>query len=203
MEARMFMYKLFAISVLLLAMACSSAGIKISSEPEGADVVNSTNEVIGQTPLSVNSDQLTKIQDGSKLVFQLRKSGYQNKSVLLDKVGADEHKFKLDQLSAENFKSNNLFLYSKPSNKMVREALQIQGLLISKKVDEAAQRINEFQKQYPNIAASYVLLANISAIRNQNAQALQYLMRAQTIDPEDEVVSRMINQIRSTAGEKL
>jgi Flp pilus assembly protein TadD len=99
---------------------------------------------------------------------------------------------RLTKADQDYFSKKLLTDFSAETNKMARELMQMHGLVLAGKLDEAEKLLSEFQKQFPNIAASYVLSASIENQRGKRDSARRYLMRANQIDPNDPVVLRML-----------
>lgn len=186
--------KCAAVSMLALAAtACATTGrVELKSEPGGAEVSNLAGEKLGQTPLSLKDDALAKAVRDGRFAVVLSSPGYADREVLMELHGDDTHTVRLRPLDESYFSQRLLNDFSRESNAMARELLQIQGLLIVKKLDEAEKRLTEFQKRFPNIAASYVLLGNIESARGNAQKARGYLARARQIDPADPVIARLL-----------
>ena len=176
------------------AMSCSIARTKVEvrSEPSGAEVSSLSGEVLGSTPLVISGDTLQKVSQDGKFFAIVSAPGHLGSQIVFDMHGEDVHQVKLRPLDSNYFTQNLLKNYQKQANEMARSLLQIQGLIAVKKLEEAERAIQDFQKLYPNIAASYVLLGNIELIRGNRGKAHGYLLRAQSIDPEDPVIARLV-----------
>ncbi len=83
---------------------------------------------------------------------------------------------------------------------MVRDLLRIQGLVITRNYDEAEHNLEKFQKSYPNVAASYVLSADLYSARGDLEKAHSYLQRAYSIDKDDPVIPMMMERLKMKAG---
>ncbi len=202
------------ISLLLIAMllnACSllkfndKKEITIASIPSSAEVVNAAGEVVGVSPISLQAETLAKLTDGDKLIFSVRKPGFETQTLVVDLsvTNISSHVVKLKEQSASTFSNDILLQYSKQTNEMIREILSIQGLIVASEWALADERLNGFEKKFSNIAAALVLRANVEINRGQVPRALEYLKRARSIDPDDTYISRLILSLqgRVPAGE--
>jgi tetratricopeptide (TPR) repeat protein len=188
------MKKLFAGAFALIFAACSTGGkrLTIESEPGGAAIRTAEGELLGETPKTFEGAELEKIQKQDSAIFILKKDGYVPREVQVRIEGDDKYATKLNRLDDEFFKQVWVNEFPKETNSLARELLSIHGLILTGKLDEATRRIEEFQKSYPNLAASWVLRSNIATLQNQKEEARNFLLRAKSLDPADPVVGRLL-----------
>lgn len=189
-------FQVLALVPLLAATAQSCASmqrqLEVTSQPAGAEVFNRAGEKIGVTPLVLQDSALDKVLDDGRAYVQLRAPGYAAERLLLEFKGRDSHDIRLLKLDDSYFSEKVMADFMPQTNRMIRELLSIQGLIVVRKLDQAEKSLNEFQKQFPQVAASYVMHANIALMTGRKKEAKAYLLRARSIDPADSVVSRMI-----------
>lgn len=185
--------------VILFVSACSTGQINISSNPAGAKILTINGESIGETPKTLTKKEFEKILVDKRATFILEKDGYASREVIFDVKGVENYEFKLNPLDKDYFKTKLLSQYPKEANELIREVLSIQGLIMNKKTAEAEKRVEEFQKNYPTVAAGFVLGANLAMLKNDKTTAQSHLLRAQSLDPQDPVVIRLLKNIK---GEK-
>jgi hypothetical protein len=195
--------KCFAIALCALLGGCSLLGSKrvdLRTVPAGAEVSLLDGEKLGVTPLVLKGDLIEKASTNGRLELLVSRGGYQTRQLVLDVHGNDRHDVRLTALDQDYFARKALQEFAQPINAMARQLLRIQGLLLVKKLDEAQKLIEEFQKDYPNVASSFVLLANVELLKGRPQKARGYLLRAQSIDSRDPVISRMLGSLPQTKG---
>ena len=181
--------------LLFLISACSSVGVtkvEIKSNPPAAQVLSLERKVVGVTPLVLTGDILKQNSKEGRVFVILSAPGYVERELFLDVHGDDVHQVTLAKLDENYFIDKILGSLSPEANHMARDLLQIQALLLSKKINEAETGILEFQKRFPNIASSFVLLAGVEMARGNVPKARGYLLRAQSLDPSDPVAARLL-----------
>jgi tetratricopeptide (TPR) repeat protein len=184
-------------AALALAAVCGCASVKarvdIKSEPSGAEVFDRAGTKLGETPLSVEGDKLSSVTDQGFATLELRKSGYESRTLVIDTSrGMADLSLKLRTLDEAYFRKATTKEFTPEINAIARELLGIQGLIIIAARDEAEERLRKFQDEYPLVAAGYVMRANLALMRGDRSQAQGYLLRAQELDPLDPVVTRML-----------
>jgi hypothetical protein len=193
------------VPLALASGACSQkyARVQIFSEPLGAEVRTPKGEVLGLTPLTLEGDALKQASpDGKLMTVVVDAPGYVASHYTLEIRGKDKQEIKLRKVDEDAFREGVLFQYGSQVNRMVRELMSIQGMILVKKLAEAERALDEFHAKYPNIAASYVLSANVSIVRGELETAHGYLLKARSIDPSDMVVQQMLSQLTSFGARK-
>lgn len=184
--------RIFFATVTLTALsACSSRQLVVESTPDGAEVRTSSGEVLGKTPLSFESAQLSKVTEDGVVSFRLSASGYVPLSVFTELRGIDTVRVNLTKLDDKYFHEEVAVAYSAQHNELARELLRIQNLVQARKIDEAAARLTTFQEKYPFVATGYLMQANLDLLRKDTDAARLALARARKLDPEDPVIARM------------
>lgn len=180
---------------LVVLQGCSSATIKVESNPPGA-VVSLNNKEIGQTPLALKSSDYKEAFRMSFIELTVRAKGYEPRSFIAKTEGDQTVSITLNPYTEEYFANTLMANYQAQANKLIRDLLFIQGLLINKKYEQAEAALGDFIRQYPNIAATYVLRANIEISKNNRDLALRNLERAISIDPQDATAQRMMENLK-------
>jgi hypothetical protein len=189
---------LFAALALVVAFGCGSAAkrsVELRSEPSDSEVKTTDGEVLGTTPLKLNEDVLNRITQKGVFSVEINHPGYVQDRLILDAHGEDVHDVKMRKLDESYFSHSLMADFAKQANAMARDLLRIHGALVARKFAETEQLIIEFQKKFPNVAASYVMRANVEVLRGNKKDARAYLVRAQSLDPEDSNIQRMLTQI--------
>lgn len=187
-------------TALMLFAGCSTisstftSNVEIQTVPSGADVLAISGEKVGTTPMVI-SDEIKRKLNGpdNRINAILALPGYERREIYIESRGYETMEIRLTKLDDTYFSKRLTEDFSKQTNEVARNLLQIQGLLIAKKFDRAKQLADEFQKRFPNIAASYVLMASIEMAGGDRNKAKAYLLRAKSLDPDDPVVARMLN----------
>lgn len=190
----------FIVLLFLFLTACSSLKkeVRIESNPTGADIINKQKQLIGQTPYVIGEADLSKIKDGDKIYITVTKPGYEARTIITELREIDTHSVNLVAQSVESFKKDVLFQHNDRSNELVRDILVIQGLLMAGQYQECEKKISSFEERYPNIAAVYVLRANIEMIKKNKVAAMQYLKKAEKIDPDDPFLKSVISRYQKS-----
>lgn len=182
-------------SFVYFLASCASIGarqVELKTVPEGAVIRSVAGEELGKSPLQLSGDGLTKAMRDGRLKVIVAAPGYSEREVSFDVRGDDSHEIRLTPLDTEYFEKHVLHDFSPQLNQMTKDMLNIQGLVIAKRLPEAEKAIESFQKAFPNVAASYVMAANVELIKGQRDRALANLLRARSIDPKDAVIARML-----------
>ena len=191
------------VGALLVTLSAGCAGpakrIEIHSEPDGAEILALDGTLIGSTPATFSGDILDRISKDDRVLLLVQAPGYMPRQVIFDVHGEDVHKIILSKFDENYFQQRLLKDFHKNVNEMSRELLRIQGSVMVRKLDEAERALEEFQKTYPNIAASYALLGNIEMLRGRPEKARAYLLRGESMDPDDPAIKRALGiQVRPT-----
>jgi predicted Zn-dependent protease len=177
---------------LALLSACSSTGLNISSNPEGAEVTNLQGELIGKTPLTLSSEQLAKVSDNGLLNFKVSAPGHLPRLVYADGGVAREISVALPKSEAGSFKSEFTRDFGQDMNQMLRSAFVIQKLVGSRNFSEAAKEIEAFKKEYPSLAYGHVISAHLALAQGKREEARASLSRARALDPKDPDINQSL-----------
>lgn len=92
--------------------------------------------------------------------------------------------------------------YSGPkSNKIIRELLTAQFLLLNNQVQQAKNVILKAEKGFPGVSAFYTLLAYIESSQGNNVKAKSYLKKSLHLDRNDQMAKRMLQAINEKKEE--
>lgn len=183
-----------------LLVGCATAPqIRVSSTPEGAEIV-SKDQVLGKTPITLKKSELEKVLEGNTVPVQIRLQGYEEKSMILKLEGDSSYQFSLQAIDEKSFQNQTFFHHSLRLNQLIRSLLICQGLVFAQKFDEAEKAVKEIQSKYPTVASAYVLEANIYILKEKNDLALTALKKAIDIDPEDPAARRLYERVKNKNG---
>ncbi len=179
---------------ILTLSACGTVArrVEISSTPTGASVRTAQGQVLGVTPVTLESDTLALASSSGMVSVVLNAPGHLERELLLELHAASSHQVNLTPARPELFRESLLSTHAVDINALTREILQIHGLIINRRSTEAEKRIADFQKSYPSIAAPHVMLAQIFAKQGKVDEAKKELLRALSLDPRDPVASRSL-----------
>lgn len=168
-----------------LISACSSSAYKISSLPQGAEVLSTRGEVIGKTPLTLTPDQASKITQLGLLNFKIVASGHVPQVVFVDANTTQEVSIKLVPSGADSFKAEFAKDFSADLNRMLRQSYAVQKLISERKNVEATAAVEKFKAEYPQLAYGYMVSAHLNMIAGKKEAARNDLIRAKALDPQD------------------
>lgn len=188
------------VSITFLLHSC--AGLKkmesyrIQSDLAEVSLFSADGEFLGKTPLELSPEQMQKISLGEDhFQFVARKEGYLDGQYSLVLTSPTTIKISLKNLSSEHFNQWVLKKYSRETNKMLKEILEIQSLVFSADRSQLEARVAQFNQTYQNIAPAYTLQGSVYLREGKVIEARQNLDRALSIDPEDLTAKRLVEEI--------
>lgn len=187
------MKNIFSNIALLLFFSCASKQVMINSNPPGADVYNGQDK-IGTTPLNLDSEKLKRMTESGVIEIALRKDGFNEKIFIFKPEGIETYNLNMNSL-VEMQTQMLPSQYRGTISAITRDLLTIQGLIFSKKLPEAKQKLTLFQEKYPFIAASFVLSSSIALLNSDLKSAYLDLVKAQTLDQSDPQIKKMLNEV--------
>jgi tetratricopeptide (TPR) repeat protein len=184
----------------LIMPSCSSLnqqqGFKIQSEISEINIYSSQGDFIGKTPLELNREEMRRLGVGENhYQFHARKEGFVDGQYSLVLLSPTTIKISLSHLGQEHFNQWILKKYSRETNKMIKEILEIQSLVFSSDRSQLENRISEFNQTYQNLAPAYTLQGSVYLRDGKYVEARQSLDRALSIDPEDLTAKRLVEEI--------
>ncbi len=195
--------KLLILSLLFLS-SCSmfravtkKEKMKLTSVPERAQIFNAKNELLGETPLELNADDVSKLQDGNYLFLTFKKEGYLDLQVAANTSELNATEVKMEKLSDDHFEKWVFKKYKNEINYYSKDLLSVQWLIFSKKFPEARNRIFELNKKFPNIAAVFTMMAQIEIQERKFNQAKIYIDKALQLDEKDTTAIRMLSLVNA------
>lgn len=181
------------IALPFLISACASRSVELVSEPSGLEIQTLGGETLGTTPVILKNEALEKASSSDGLLaVRFVGPGYLPQTLIVEVRGADSYRMQPIKLDDSFFRRYVLRDFSGEHNAMVRDMLNIQGLIRVKKYAEAEQALVAFQERFPTIALSHVMLANLALVKKDKALARRYLLQAQALDSTDPVILRML-----------
>ena len=180
-------------AVTAIITGCASRSVELVSEPNGLEIQTLGGETLGTTPVILRDEALEKASSSDGLLaVRFVGPGYLPQTLIVEVRGADSYRMQPIKLDESFFRRYVLRDFSGEHNAMMRDMLNIQGLIRTKKFTQAEQALVTFQERFPTVAVSQVMLANLALIKGDKKQARRYLLQAQALDPKDPVILRML-----------
>lgn len=191
---------IYLVTTSLILHSCAGLqkmeSFRIQSDLAEVSLYSSEGELIGKTPLELSPEQMQKLSLGEDhFQFVARKEGYVDGQYSLVLTSPTTIKISLKTLSSEHFNQWVLKKYSRETNKMLKEILEIQSLVFSADRTQLEARVAEFNQHYQNIAPAYTLQGSVYLREGRVIEARQSLDRALSIDPEDLTAKRLIEEL--------
>lgn len=190
-------FKILTMTLLLLAVACSSSGVvKISSVPEGATITsNGANgtKIIGKTPLQVDASSLPG--EGRFNSLTLTKDGHRDHHLLLARDrGSDNYDISVN-LQAQGDDPKVADARTR-QERLAKLLLQAHALTAAKKYQEADRVLGSLLQDYPHISAGHDLMGNLAYLQKDLKTALSHYERSLQINPENNETKQMIDRLK-------
>lgn len=195
------MEKNFLILIVMFFLSSCSLwnGVKkrenliIDADPVKTKVYSESGDLIGETPLELTPEQVDKIKSGEFCKFLLRNEGFIDLNVVVNTKEMTNASFKMEKLKTDHFEKWVFGSYNTDLNVYSKDLLNLQMLMMVKKYEDARNKIMEFQKKYPNVGATFTMLAHIEIQEKKFEKAKLYLEKAIQIDAKDSTAIRMLN----------
>ncbi len=179
----------------IIGTSCSSKVIRVESKPTSAQVFLN-DKPIGKTPMDLKSTDFKQEFNKPYVDIKVVNAGFEPKTMLVATNSIQKINVELKPYDKKYFETKLMSDFQDSSNELIREVLQIQGLIVAQKMDEAEEKNKNFMKRYPNVAAAFVLQSSIEVAKNNIDQAMKNLKRAAQIDPADPVVVRAMESLK-------
>lgn len=197
------MIRVYLLSLIFFLAGCSifssqnkRGTITITSVPPKADIFLGGNN-IGQTPMEIPQSQYeSSVQDGF-VVVTIKRVSYYPQQVYAPVDGIKNINVDLSKIVDSDLEVLVQSGWLSKANEMTRRLLQIHGLMVAKKLNTAKAELIQFQKDNPNIAASYTLLANIYLVEGNLAEAQGLLNRAINLNSKDATALKLLNMLKA------
>lgn len=182
-------------------VACASTGnMKLTSEPEGADVLvvesNGSERKLGTTPLHL-SQQDFKFSDQQILDIRFKKTGFVSERVVVDTQSFDRSiDMHLKMTSSVAWQE----AYQDPKaspylSDIASLAAEIQSAAMSKDYSTAEKLARVMISRYPHVSVGWTLMGNIYYIRKDMGQAIQSYRKALEIDPTNTATKEVLSRL--------
>jgi len=189
--------KTLTLTLLLIAVACSSSGIvKISSVPEGATVAaNSTTgtKIIGKTPLQLDASSFPG--EGRFNSLTLTKDGHRDQHILLGRDRGSENYDISVNLQTQGDDPKVMDARSR-QERLAKLLLQGHALTAAKKFQEADRVLGTLLQDYPHVSAGHDLMGNLAYLQKDLKTALVHYERSLQINPENGETKQMVDRLK-------
>ncbi|PIU00272.1 MAG: hypothetical protein COT74_04885 [Bdellovibrionales bacterium CG10_big_fil_rev_8_21_14_0_10_45_34] len=192
-----------ALTCLLILPNCSSPQFVVDSEPNGAQVVVTSDshspQMIGSTPITTSPSAFAS--GSSSTIVEIKKAGFVSRLVHLPETtfSRSTHiKVKLTEdrvpASCEN---QNLAVRD-----VSRGIARAQSLIASKKMDEAMNLLKNLIARFPENPVLYDLIGNIYYMQRELQLALSAYKKSNQIEPGNSETENMIEKIKLISGDR-
>ena len=189
----------FMTTILLVAvlLGCSNSVTIVSSPPKAmVSVIEPGKEVpkaIGETPITIDTDEIEDAVDTGTIVFILSKKGFTSQRFVVPNLsGAD--------LKIESYLESNLDSNYKQFNEIIAMILHSEKLLIEERYDECLKSVEKIKAINPNISAAHQLEGSAYFMKKDLKKSRFAWLRAVQLEPENVDALAMLNLIEKTLG---
>jgi hypothetical protein len=183
------------IILTIIASACSSSSIKVSSNPKGAkvylrDIGSKDKKELGITPLSITQDKLKKlIKDDGLFSLIIEHELYYSKEIYVTEATQKEMVFefvleKLPKIGA----AHNI-------DEIVERFFTCQRFIRVKRFQDCHQVLNNLIDKYPEVSTIYEFQGTIYYLNNEKEKAIQAFNTALKYNANNAESSRMLKVI--------
>ena len=195
--------RLIFLLLFLLISSCSyfkstvelNDNVIINSNPVGAEIYTDSGELLGLTPLKIGIDKLGLIQKNSIVSVTLKKLNYLDLHVVFKNLGISEFTVILQKLDDKLVKGLIAGPLSGNVNEILKQMIQVQEGVITKKFSLSETLLNQMIKDFPNIASFYVMQAAIDIQNSKFSEAKIMLEKSLMLDSTSELAKSYLNFI--------
>jgi tetratricopeptide (TPR) repeat protein len=166
--------------------------------PTGATIYSTSGENLGTTPVERSSFRKMCVNNRTVIV---EKIGYMSVNYNLD-CDQDADEVTLAELNTDQFKNQTFGTYYREINEFSTKLLELHYLVLSHDYEAAKLALQKFKVAYPNVVATYTMLAQIELEQGNLDVARAYLRAALRIDPKNnyslELLATLETSIPST-----
>lgn len=190
---------------LLIGVSCATNNLTVTSKPSGAEVYlipeGQQPLRLGETPLSIATDQVTQTAKGSATVL-VAKEGFEAERFLVPKISFSSN-VQISTELKEQASSPMCQAADETLKRVVRDVAEVQNLTYQKQYDRALFMIDALIAKYPQIAVFYDLQGNIFYLQRVTDRALSAYQRSLKIDPTSSETQRMVQKLESILGSRM
>lgn len=190
---------LLTIMLTASVFTCGCAShLYLKSEPAGAkvDLISPQSQAstpLGETPLKMTKAEITQKQVRGPYLIRITKEGLLPKEILIASLtGLDVDVNVQLQASASTARTNNL----------VNELFDAQSLVQKGDSAAALEKLNQLQKEYPDVSAVYEMRGSIFMVRGDYNTATREFQTALNIDPQNRDLRVLLESAQRKAPAK-
>lgn len=186
--------------ILLNLSGCTTAKIRVHSNPSGADVFaravgGGRLQRIGQTPLFVDSGELSdKFGLAGALYLEIHKDGHRPDNFFVTEVSKIDLNINRDLIPIRDL-DQQLWL-----NGHIESLFEVRRLVEAKRFDEGLRIIRKLREQTPYVATIHELEGGIYLLQGQHRDALDSFRLAMKYNPENPDTVKMVRHLERTLG---
>ncbi|MBS1958104.1 MAG: tetratricopeptide repeat protein [Bdellovibrionales bacterium] len=181
---------------LFTLSSCATQELRVESNPDGADVsvidASRAPKRIGVTPIVLTQANAPGIFKSSMQV-NVTKEGYKTQSVFVPETSVSSN----GQLVVQLKRDDAGFL-----NDAAEQVAQVQRMIFKKNYNEAERLLQESISKNPSVAVFHSLLGNVYYLQKNTSRALDSYQRAQSLEPNNVDVAKMIQKLKGIKGEE-
>lgn len=187
--------------VSFIAACATQGGLKVTSEPEGAEVLviesNGMERKLGQTPLNLEAKDF-QFSENKILDMKIKKPGFVSERIVLDTMSftktVDVH-LKMTSLVSwqESFQDPKATPYL---TDIASLAAEVQSAALSKDLTNAEKLARMMISRYPHVSVGWTLMGNIYYLRKDIGQAIQSYEKALQIDPDNKATKEVLARLK-------
>jgi len=183
-------HKVFLLFCLICSLPTWASKLVIKSQPEGAEIfllANGQRPVrIGATPYEANlSEVVNTYVKGSSFLLELKKPGHNPYRLLLAKT-AD-----VDIELTANLELDKAISNIKEHDLLMNKLFDVQKMVRGRNFRDAILKLDELEKQHPNLSIIPELKATAYYMSKEVEQALSYYRKAFSLNPDNADAYRM------------
>ncbi|MES2964469.1 MAG: tetratricopeptide repeat protein [Bdellovibrionota bacterium] len=174
------------ISAAIALSACSTTATHVSAKVSVRAVGSTEKKEVGQTPLSITSDQLSGgRKDHGPVFVELTKSGYQPQTIMVTEYANIELDIHQDLVPITGMGD------SRTINDAVNRLFEAQRLAKLNRLDEAITTLDAAEQLVPQLSATYEIRGGIRYLQKKYAESLDDYSKALQLDPKNSEAQRM------------
>ncbi len=181
----------------LMVSACSTSQVRFDSDPVAAEMSlirpGESPISLGKTPLNIKSAEHPEVfMNNAQIEFT--KDGYTPELLIIPSNNLGPNS-KLSIHLKELKIAQTCQLQDNQLNDIAQGVAESQKLLMKKEYTEGQNLLKTLITRFTGIPTLYILLANTYYLQKDYKQALDYYKKAQFIQPENRIVSRMVEKL--------
>jgi hypothetical protein len=193
---------------LISLLGCSSKElrnpIKITSEPsdvkvEYFDFNKNQFEELGQTPLTLKSEEIKELEKQRSTLLKLSRPGYVIEKIYIDLDKNESLKVHSNMSKIEMWVESEDYVNSKIANKITGETRDIYKSIMNKNYKTALETTDKMIKKFPMAHIFYDIKASILILKGDDKSAKRVLAKSLSLNPQNLESRSMLNYLERKA----